>query len=315
MLLHFAGKQIAQHVLQSCFFHDASSMGLYITCERLREVDTAALLSEALQHGACVCVGGSPCWHKQTLLSGKDLNPAAHATHWKQAAGAVKQLHCTLRCRLHATSTAWDSTFLTQESCVAHKQTATAQLGLGLFEHQADCAARQVLVPHPDLQQLRRLLSVHACVLLCAGKQVFVPLVEDQSSNMSMLHIGEPRNPAATWCMLCSSPTLSQLVVSCMYACDTCLVRVDFRMQLSACRIQCQCHQQTNNPQQHTWHTQPHNANVVHTRLPCTAADTLHDLHPAPPFGILEPSRTHPDGSPRMEGGPLLLPRMASSRG
>jgi hypothetical protein len=51
LVLCSAGTQIAQHVLQSCFFHDASSLGLYITCERLREVDTTALLREALQHG------------------------------------------------------------------------------------------------------------------------------------------------------------------------------------------------------------------------------------------------------------------------
>lgn len=51
MLPGAAGRQIAQHVLQSRFFHDASSVGLYVTCERLREVDTAALLGEALQHG------------------------------------------------------------------------------------------------------------------------------------------------------------------------------------------------------------------------------------------------------------------------
>eukprot|EP00775_Hariotina_reticulata_P011916 gene11916-12060_t len=30
--------------------------------------------------------------------------------------------------------------------------------------------------------------------------------------------------------------------------------------------------------------------------------DTLEDLQPAPPFGILEPSRHHPDGSPRQHG-------------
>lgn len=98
--MHQQSAQIAQHILQSRFFKEAHSVGLYITCERLREVDTTALLDEALQH----------------------------------------------------------------------------------------------------------------------DKQVFVPLVEDQSSNMSLLHI-----------------------------------------------------------------------------------DTLADLQPAPPFGILEPSRNHPDGTPRME--------------
>jgi len=46
-----AGAQIAQHILQSRFFKEAHSVGLYITCERLREVDTTALLDEALQHG------------------------------------------------------------------------------------------------------------------------------------------------------------------------------------------------------------------------------------------------------------------------
>jgi hypothetical protein len=44
---------------------------------------------------------------------------------------------------------------------------------------------------------------VHSgCVVLClcAGKQVFVPLVEDQSSNMSMLHIGKLCNQATYAC-------------------------------------------------------------------------------------------------------------------
>lgn len=45
------GAQIAQHILQSRFFKEAHSVGLYITCERLREVDTTALLDGALQHG------------------------------------------------------------------------------------------------------------------------------------------------------------------------------------------------------------------------------------------------------------------------
>lgn len=49
----------------------------------------------------------------------------------------------------------------------------------------------------------------------------------------------------------------------------------------------------------------------VHTALTTAvaataAADTLQDLHPAPPFGILEPSRNHPDGSPRLEGTLLV---------
>jgi hypothetical protein len=46
-----AGAAIAQHVLQCRFFRDAASVGLYITCERLREVDTMTLLRQALQSG------------------------------------------------------------------------------------------------------------------------------------------------------------------------------------------------------------------------------------------------------------------------
>uniref|UniRef100_A0A383V9D9 5-formyltetrahydrofolate cyclo-ligase n=1 Tax=Tetradesmus obliquus TaxID=3088 RepID=A0A383V9D9_TETOB len=43
--------QIAQQVIASSFFRQARSVALYITCERLREVDTMALLQAALQQG------------------------------------------------------------------------------------------------------------------------------------------------------------------------------------------------------------------------------------------------------------------------
>jgi hypothetical protein len=46
-----AGSQVAQQVINSAFFQEARSVGLYITCERLREVDTMALLQAALQLG------------------------------------------------------------------------------------------------------------------------------------------------------------------------------------------------------------------------------------------------------------------------
>jgi ferredoxin len=38
-------------VINSALFQEARSVGLYITCERLREVDTMALLQAALQQG------------------------------------------------------------------------------------------------------------------------------------------------------------------------------------------------------------------------------------------------------------------------
>jgi hypothetical protein len=46
-----ADSSIAQQVIGSSFFGEARSVGLYITCERLREVDTMALLTAALQQG------------------------------------------------------------------------------------------------------------------------------------------------------------------------------------------------------------------------------------------------------------------------
>lgn len=46
-----AGSRIAQQVVASPFFQEARSVALYITCERLREVDTMALLQAALQQG------------------------------------------------------------------------------------------------------------------------------------------------------------------------------------------------------------------------------------------------------------------------
>lgn len=46
-----AGSAIADKILQSTFFQRCSSLGLYITCERLREVDTQAVLAAALEAG------------------------------------------------------------------------------------------------------------------------------------------------------------------------------------------------------------------------------------------------------------------------
>lgn len=51
------GSQIAQQVIASSFFQAARSVGLYITCERLREVDTMTLLTAALQQGKQAMVG------------------------------------------------------------------------------------------------------------------------------------------------------------------------------------------------------------------------------------------------------------------
>jgi 5-formyltetrahydrofolate cyclo-ligase len=46
-----AGQAIAEQVLALPAFAAASSIGIYITCERLREVDTGAVLAAALQQG------------------------------------------------------------------------------------------------------------------------------------------------------------------------------------------------------------------------------------------------------------------------
>jgi 5-formyltetrahydrofolate cyclo-ligase len=46
-----AGQAIAAEVLQLPAFASSSRVGIYITCERLREVDTGAILAAALQQG------------------------------------------------------------------------------------------------------------------------------------------------------------------------------------------------------------------------------------------------------------------------
>ncbi len=45
------GSAICQRVMMSPWFAAARSVGLYVTCERLREVDTSVLLAAALQDG------------------------------------------------------------------------------------------------------------------------------------------------------------------------------------------------------------------------------------------------------------------------
>lgn len=50
-LYNAQGSSIQQLVINSAFFHRAQSVGLYVTCERLREVDTMAVLQAALQQG------------------------------------------------------------------------------------------------------------------------------------------------------------------------------------------------------------------------------------------------------------------------
>jgi hypothetical protein len=66
-----AGSAIADRILQSTFFQRCSSLGLYITCERLREVDTQAVLAAALEAGK---PGGLPgAWdvkHRQYTAAG-----------------------------------------------------------------------------------------------------------------------------------------------------------------------------------------------------------------------------------------------------
>ncbi|KAF8058918.1 5FCL [Scenedesmus sp. PABB004] len=130
-----AGAAVCAAVAASPAFRQARSVGLYVTCARLREVDTSALLRAALEQGAHASAGG------RARPAAAALAPAA----------------------------------------------------------AAECSLRGPRAPGA-----------------AAGKQVFVPLVEEGQSCMRLLHI-----------------------------------------------------------------------------------DTLNDLQPAPPFGILEPPRTRPDGTPR----------------
>lgn len=121
-------------MLASPFFREACSLGLYITCQRLREVDTMLLLQHALQsagelEAGCVCVCGGG-----------------------QEPGAGRQAD-----RLSGMQNGIDGTCGPPER---------------IFHHF-------LCVPRPG------------CLPMCqADKRVFVPLVEDSASNMSMLHIG-----------------------------------------------------------------------------------------------------------------------------
>ncbi len=45
------GKQIAEHVLSSDWFRTCKTVGVYIHCAKLREVDTSTVLDAALQQG------------------------------------------------------------------------------------------------------------------------------------------------------------------------------------------------------------------------------------------------------------------------
>jgi hypothetical protein len=65
-----AGSQIAQQVINSAFFQEARSVGLYITCERLREVDTMALLQAALQQGVQHCMQWHLCIQELSATNG-----------------------------------------------------------------------------------------------------------------------------------------------------------------------------------------------------------------------------------------------------
>lgn len=86
-----AGAAIAQHVIACPLFQAASSVGLYITCERLREVDTSALLAAA-------------------LAAGKQLRPSwgrGHACHMrqKQQLGSSRVLACAVAVGCQCTHT------------------------------------------------------------------------------------------------------------------------------------------------------------------------------------------------------------------
>lgn len=46
-----AGAKICSAVLSSSWFHKCSNIGIYIHCEKLNEVDTSAIVNEALAAG------------------------------------------------------------------------------------------------------------------------------------------------------------------------------------------------------------------------------------------------------------------------
>jgi hypothetical protein len=66
-------------VLASRFFQEAASVGLYITCERLREVDTTALLEQALQHGEMGMGQRCTAWHGMSVENSQHTSTAQQA--------------------------------------------------------------------------------------------------------------------------------------------------------------------------------------------------------------------------------------------
>jgi len=51
LLPTFAGQAIAQNVLQSQLFHNSKTLGVYLHCAKLREVDTTLIVAAAVKAG------------------------------------------------------------------------------------------------------------------------------------------------------------------------------------------------------------------------------------------------------------------------
>lgn len=83
--MQFAGQAIAQQVVHSQFFQQAKSVGIYLHCTKLREVDTTPIVSAAVEAGKHLLLpeegggkgwGGGVWWVQGEIRIGKPCKSA-----------------------------------------------------------------------------------------------------------------------------------------------------------------------------------------------------------------------------------------------
>ena len=81
-----AGSQICQNVLALQEYQEAKTIGIYLHCSKLREVDTTAILDDAQRQGA---VGGGSGVQGPSRLHQPLLNTNHRCCVYVQASGAM----------------------------------------------------------------------------------------------------------------------------------------------------------------------------------------------------------------------------------
>ena len=112
---------------------------------------------------------------------------------------------------------------------------------------------------------------------LARGKRCYVPLVDDRGGNMRLLHVGARARALAVG---------HELLPACLLlpAAAAATARLGLPASLS---------------QPPTFLQTKPNGNV---QSKSNQTDSLDEMKPAPPFGILEPPSTYADGAPRESG-------------